>query len=168
MWRSSKNKTKKLIGFFLTGTKDEVDKRSLETQLNAILKVFKTMFTFCSTDAQPAGEKLWAYMINNNRNGIVDGLPAWFMKQFNNDEQKISDKMTRDCDTYFSSNRVYDFDNHWDRFLLDHVIKEETLNQLEFESFDGLTEDAKNVLFRNYPSSNLPDWDPIVKEEYLN
>lgn len=46
MLRSSDNKTKNK--FFLRGTKEQVDKNCIVTQLNPILKVYKNIFKYCS------------------------------------------------------------------------------------------------------------------------
>ena len=39
--------------------------------------------------------------------------------------------------------------------------KKNTQEVLKFDSFNGLTDDAKIVLLRNFPSRKMPDWNLI-------
>ena len=90
----------------------------------------KTLFKSRSADAQPAGKQLWKHIVNNSRNSVSDGLPKWFMDTYNNDEQEIGKKMTKELDIYFANDYEFDFDNHWDRHLPDWTIKEKHRNYL--------------------------------------
>ena len=104
-------------------------------------------------------------MTDNAVGGLRGGLPKHFKEKFH-DEDAIKEKFTGDLDRYFNRPIILDFGSSLDCCLIDYSIKELVISELDFTSFDGMTNKAKKSIFQYYPENQLPVFDDITRDEY--
>ena len=160
--RTGNGKTRSRMGFVITLlTTDESRFDSyLAEAMGYITKVFRRRKN------NPAGVLALDHVRDMSPNGQKGGLYGHLLDTAKGNEKILEARMTKELNDYFGAKVVYQFDNHWDRYLVDFDIKELAENLLGANSWDDVAKESKKAFYKNFPRQKLPEWAEVYKERY--
>lgn len=158
--RTTKNKTYTGLSFVHVYERNE----SMETVLANIKSEVSYLFKLLQKrNRSSCGELFVDYMVKKQ----ADPLFRWFMKQNNNDHEKISVSINEELHVYGSRSIEFMYEEHYDKYFVNYDIKGFLSTYAGVNSWADASNNMKSAVYKNYPGrKTLPNWEAIVKETY--
>ncbi len=68
--------------------------------------------------------------------------------------------------SYFKNGVTWKTKINLDKYLVDYDIMELVTKKMGYTSWDDMSEDQKQICYKNFPNKVLPDWNKLTKETY--
>ena len=158
--RTTTNKTSTGLTFVHVYERNE----SMETVLANIKSEVSYLFKLLQKrNRSSCGELFVDYMVKKQ----ADPLFRWFMKQNNNDHEKISVSINEELHVYGSRSIEFMYEEHYDKCFVNYDIKGFLSTYAGVNSWADASNNMKSAVYKNYPGrKTLPNWEAIVKETY--
>ena len=133
------------------------------TVLNDIKRQVEYLFRLLQKrDRSSCGELFVDYMVRKAH----DPLFRYFLKENNNDHDRISVSINEELHLYGTRSIEYTYDEHYDKCFVDFDIKGLLNKYAGVSSWDDASKEMKCAVYKSGMNKKLRDWDTIRKEAY--